>query len=166
MKTWWISFGLAALVATSVLAQTDAPDSANNSASGDNKGVVGLDATTITSERLQLDLSKHVGVFIGNVQVHHPKFDMKSKEVMVDFDSQNKPEKFTARGDVVIKQGNRTATAREAVYVVSDKKVVLTGDPTVVENQNRVTGSTIIFYPDSDRMDVQGRTTVYLFNNP
>lgn len=120
-------------------------------------------ATTITSDKLQLDLNSGKGLFMGTVKVVNPRFEMDAKEVEVYFSKGRKPMRFVAKGDVNIRHGDRTAIARQAEYLVSEKKIVLTGEPVVTQKENRVTGNKIIIYPESDRMDVEGRTTVKLF---
>lgn len=118
--------------------------------------------TTINSDKLQLDFSKGEGFFSGKVHVTSQKFDMTSEEMTVIFSKDNKPEKFIARGNVNITSGNRVGTSHVAEYVIADKKITMTGDPVVTQLQNRVTGTTIVIYPDTDRMDVTGRTTVHI----
>jgi lipopolysaccharide export system protein LptA len=73
-------------------------------------------------------------------------------------------ERLVARGNVKIKQGaDRSATCREAEYNVAEKRLRLTGDPVVMQNQNRVTGTVITIYPENDRMEVDGRSRVQFF---
>lgn len=120
-------------------------------------------ATTITSERLQLDLAKGEGVFLGKVKVSSLKFTMTSDEMSVLFSKEGKPVKFIAKGQVVIVNETRNASSRQAEYDVAEKKITLTGEPVVTQQQNRVTGNSIVIYPDSDRMDVNGRSTVRIF---
>jgi len=123
-----------------------------------------LKETEVTSNSFRLDLSKKLGTFSGAVAVKDASFDLTSDELVVYFDENNKMQRLVARGNVKIKQGSgRTAEAREAEYTVSDKKIKLTGDPVVNQGANRVTGTVISIYPDSDRMDVDGRSKVQFY---
>lgn len=140
-----------------------AADSTPPASPSNEKADADAKATTINSEKFQLDLAKGRGIFVGKVQAVDPHFTLHADEMTVFFSKDNKPERFVAKGQVTIENGNRTTTSQQAEYILSEKKLTLTGDPVVMQNQNRVTGSVIIIYPDSDRMDVQGRTAVRLF---
>jgi lipopolysaccharide export system protein LptA len=114
--------------------------------------------TTVTSDVFRLDLEKHEGTFTGNVRVQDPKFDLTSDEMVIYFDKDNKFQRMVAKGNVVIKQSDKTSTSRQAEYIVAEKKIVLTGDPVVTQNQNKLTGASIVIYQDTGRMEVEGRT--------
>ncbi|MDX6765677.1 MAG: LptA/OstA family protein [Candidatus Methylacidiphilales bacterium] len=120
--------------------------------------------TQVASDSFRLNLEKKEGVFSGNVKVADKSFNLESEELIVYFAADNKLERLVARGNVRIKAGpTRSSTSREAEYLVAEKKIKLTGDPVVMQNQNRVTGTVITMYPDSDRMDVDGRSKVTFF---
>lgn len=120
--------------------------------------------TQVVSDTFRLNLEKKEGVFTGNVRVTDPKFNLESEELVVYFSPENKMERLVARGNVKIKQGTeRSATCREAEYLVAEKKIRLTGEPVVMQNQNRVTGTVITIFPENDRMDVDGRSKVQFF---
>jgi lipopolysaccharide export system protein LptA len=133
-------------------------------APGKTAGGAALKETEVASNSFRLDLGKKLGTFAGSVVVKDPNFDLTSDELVVYFDEANKMQRLVARGNVKIKQGSgRTAEAREAEYSVTDKKIKLTGDPVVNQGANRVTGTVISIYPDSDRMDVDGRSKVQFY---
>lgn len=116
--------------------------------------------TNISSDSFQLDLSKREGIFSGNVEVTSARFNLKAKELVMFLGEDSKPERFVARGDVSIQSGDRAAIARQAEYDLIEKKITLTGDPAVKQGGNRVSGNSIIIYPENDRMDVIGRTSL------
>jgi lipopolysaccharide export system protein LptA len=127
----------------------------------------GAKETVVDSDTFKLDLSQHSGVFIGNVHVVDPSFEMTSDEMTLFFDKDNKIERMVARGNINLKQGDKqSATSREAEYTVADKKLKLTGNPIVQQGDNKVTGAVIYLYPGSDRMDVEGRSKVRFYSNP
>lgn len=120
--------------------------------------------TEITSNSFKLDLGKKIGTFSGNVVVKDPGFNLSSDELVVYFADGNKMEKLVARGNVKIKNGTeRASESREAEYILAEKKIKLTGDPVVIQGENRITGTVITIYPDSDRMDVDGRSKVQFY---
>lgn len=155
MKTWFYSMMAVAAFLPALTAQV----TPGKTAAGEP-----LKETEVTSNSFRLDLGKKLGTFSGNVAVKDANFDLTSEELVVYFDENNKMQRLVARGTVKIKQGSgRTAEAREAEYTVADKKIKLTGDPVVNQGANRVTGTVISIYPDSDRMDVDGRSKVQFY---
>jgi lipopolysaccharide export system protein LptA len=124
-------------------------------------------ATVVTSEVFRLDMSKKQGVFTGNVLVIAQDFKLKASEITVFFASagEGKIERLVARGGVEIEQSDRTAKSNQAEYMVPEDKMILTGSPEITQKSgNRLTGSTITIYRSSNRMDVDGRSRVVLYN--
>lgn len=122
------------------------------------------DGTVVTSNRFRLDLEKKEGVFAGEVRVVDPDFELTAEELVAYFDEKNEVERLVARGKVNIVQGSaRTATCREAEYLVSENSLRLTGDPVVSQDGNQVTGTVIKIFPEGDRMEVDGRSKVQFF---
>jgi len=156
-KIHHLTFLFLVLLPFAAVAQTS-PTTETTPAPGKDETVT----TTINSDTLQLDLAKGEGFFSGKVHVTSPKFDMTSDEMTVIFGKDGKPQKFIAKGNINMTNGDRTGTSHMAEYDVAEKKITMTGDPVVTQQQNRVTGTTIVIYPETDRMDVTGRTTVHI----
>ena len=130
----------------------------------DNSAKSGVKETTVSSNTFRLDMTRKEGTFSGSVTVKDPKFDLDSDELVVYFNKDNQMERLVARGNVKIRQSQgNSSSSREAEYLLADKKIKLTGDPVVMQGTNRVTGTVITIYPDSDRMDVDGRSKVQFF---
>lgn len=162
MKNTPISCLLAVLLLGPAVASLPAQAASKPSAPAINAGPEG--GTQVLSDTFRLNLEKKEGVFSGNVKVTDKTFNMESEELVVYFAADNKLERLVARGNVRIKAGtDRSSTSREAEYVVAEKKIKLTGDPVVIQDQNRITGTVITMYPESDRMDVDGRSKVTFF---
>ncbi|GAB4249054.1 MAG: hypothetical protein OHK005_15740 [Candidatus Methylacidiphilales bacterium] len=120
-------------------------------------------ATIITSDMFQLDTSENQGTFTGNVKVVDPNFELSADELVIFFSEGNQLERLVARGNVNIRQGNRASLSRQAEYLIAEKKITLTGDPTVTEGRNQITGTKITIYQDREKMDVEGRSRVQFF---
>lgn len=147
-----LTLSLAGLVLSPLTAQSPSPASPARS------------ATTITSDSFRLALSKREGIFMGNVVLKDSRFEMTADRMVVTFDDKNTVSSLTATGEVTIRQGGRMTTSRQAEYIVSEKKLVLTGDPVVMQDQNRIAGTVITIFPEEDRMEVSGgRSTVQIF---
>jgi lipopolysaccharide export system protein LptA len=148
----------AILLLTLLAATTTLPLTAQTPSGTEPKG------TQVVSDAFRLNLSKKEGLFTGNVRVTDANYTLEAEELTVYFTADNKMERLVARGNVKIKQGaDRSATCREAEYNVVQKRLRLTGDPVVMQNQNRVTGTVITIYPENDRMEVDGRSRVQFF---
>jgi lipopolysaccharide transport protein LptA len=115
--------------------------------------------TAITSDTFRLDLEKKTGLFTGNVVVQDKDFGLNCEEITVTFDESNKVQSLVARGKVNLKQGrDRTGTCREAEYFVAEKKLVLRGEPVLFQNLNKLEGTIITLYPETNRLEIDGRS--------
>jgi lipopolysaccharide export system protein LptA len=64
-------------------------------------------------------------------------------------------DKIVVEGNVQINQGERVATGKVATYYRAENKVVLTGDPRVVRNQDSIQGERITLFLDSEKSIVE-----------
>ncbi len=123
-------------------------------------------ATIVTADRLDADLLNRTAVFRGNVTVRDAAFQMRSDEMTVSFNNgQNGVDSIHAKGRVVITQQDKSASADEAIYVIREEKIVLNGSPKVQQGANTLTGASITFYRNENRVQVDGRT-ILLIQNP
>ncbi len=119
-----------------------------------------VDATQpidITSDRVEAYSKENLIVFKGNVVARQKDIVIyaDSLEAMVIEGGQG-IEKVVAGGNVKIQQGLRVANCEKAVFYNLDQKVVLTGDPKVLEGDNVVSGDEIIFDIERNRVEVKG----------
>jgi lipopolysaccharide export system protein LptA len=157
-------FLLALLLAVStVWSQTETPASTPAPAPAAAPDAPGT--TTVTSDQFKLDMPNKQGLFTGNVVVIGANFKMRSREMTVYFNETNQVKKLVARGNVEIEQPDRTGKAGQLEYTTSDAKMVLTESPQVTQNRNTVTGNIITIFKDSNRMDVDGRSRVILYQS-
>ena len=66
-----------------------------------------------------------------------------------------------ALGNVVVWQEGRIALANKAVYHSSDERIVLTGDPRVIENENQVGGERITLFMRDERSIIEGGKVLF-----
>jgi lipopolysaccharide export system protein LptA len=64
-------------------------------------------------------------------------------------------DQIVVEGNVQITQGERVATGKVATYYRAENKVVLTGDPRVVRNQDSIQGERITLFLDSEKSIVE-----------
>ncbi len=122
--------------------------------------------TTITSDTMDADLAKRQAIFRGNVVVKDDAYRIKARELVVRFGAGGGGlENLVATGDVLIEQADKSATAQKATYVVADAKIVLEGSPKVTEKSgSTLQGSTIIFYRNTNKVQVDGKTSLVIDN--
>jgi lipopolysaccharide export system protein LptA len=65
-------------------------------------------------------------------------------------------ERVIAGGNVKIQQGLRVASCQKAVFYNLERKVVLTGEPKVLDGENMVSGEEILFDVERNRVEVKG----------
>ncbi len=68
-------------------------------------------------------------------------------------------EHIVAEGNVVITQGNRVITGKQAEFFQKTRTIVITGDPVAKEGQNTIRGGKITFYIDENKSVVEGART-------
>lgn len=121
--------------------------------------------TVVTSDVFKMDMPGKQGFFSGNVLVNGTDFKLKAREMQVFFDDNSKIKRMIARGNVEIESSDRQTKSGQAEYIIAENKLILTESPQVLQNRNTVTGNTITIYRDTNRMDVDGRSRVLLYES-
>jgi outer membrane protein assembly factor BamD len=111
----------------------------------------------ITSDRVESYSKENLIVFKGNVIARQKDIVIYADSVeAVTIEGDKGIERVTAVGNVKIQQGPRVANCQKAVFYNLDQKVVLTGDPKVIEGENAVSGDEIIFDIEKNQFEVKG----------
>ncbi len=118
--------------------------------------------TLIQSDELHMDQVTHIAVFTGNVVVTGTNFSMKCQEMTVNFDKAGKVDTILSKGDVEIVQPGRVTRSGQAVYTRDDDKFVLTDQPSIIDNKNKVAAPKIIIYRTKQSMYTEGRTSTVI----
>ena len=111
----------------------------------------------ITSDKVESYWKENLIVFKGNVVARQKDIVIyaDSLEAVIIEDGKG-IDRVTAGGNVKIQQGLRIAHCQKAIFYNRDQKVVLTGDPKVMEGDNIVSGDEIIFDIEKNRVEVKG----------
>ena len=139
--------------------------------------------TVVTSERLHVDYAHNVGTFEGNVLAVDPRITVRADKMTVFFAGSTNSNKTTAANtpkpaagadsdlgrsvDKIIAEGavvittpeNKRSNSDQAEYTSADGKVILTGHPVVRSPDGTVSGTRIIFWRGSEKMDVESDET-------
>ncbi|MBC7359764.1 MAG: lipopolysaccharide transport periplasmic protein LptA [Desulfacinum sp.] len=135
---------------------------------GEDKGPVGPageEPIHIASDRMVADQQARTVVFEGHVTVQQGDMTITGHKMTVYASEggdvsgdamMEKIERIEVLGDVRISQQGRVATADKAVLYNREEKVVLLGNPTLVQGKDRVRGKQITLYLRDQRSVVEG----------
>jgi lipopolysaccharide export system protein LptA len=133
---------------------------------GQDKAEASPKPIEITADRLISDSQNHWARFEGQVKAIQGDTTIEADHLTIHYKSGGEAQasagtdalsKITASGNVRIKFDNRLAVTDEAVYITGQRILTLTGSPArVTSDKDLVSGTVIIFYRDSGRIEVQG----------
>ncbi|MDD2236748.1 MAG: LptA/OstA family protein [Kiritimatiellae bacterium] len=121
------------------------------------------DVTVVTSDRLVFDYKKQYALFEGNVLVSDPEMDLKAQSLIIKFSEESEVQSIVAKTGVIIEQADKRAEAGVAVYDVISGKVVLEDNPRVRRGKDILTGDTITFWRDENKMVCEPRARLIIF---
>jgi lipopolysaccharide export system protein LptA len=120
----------------------------------------------ITSDRMEAFQQRRQVMFIGHVVATQKDATICGDKMTVFYAEKPPGEKqspdlggpvdhIVVEGNVRITQGDRVATSEVATYYQADNKVVLTGHPRAMRNQDVIQGERIIYFLDSEKSIVE-----------
>ena len=110
---------------------------------------------TIKSNEMTADNKGKTATFSGKVVAKQGDITIFSDKLIVSYaDASGEVDKVEARDNVRIVQQNRTGFADQAVYESRNGRIVLTGNPRVVQGGDSISGKVITYYLDDDKSDV------------
>ncbi len=117
------------------------------------KKLEGSEWLNITSNAGEFFTNDSVAVFTGKVKSKMPKVDLDSDE----FKLTSLPDKefISAKGNVVMKNRDRTGTADSAYIELGGEQIILSGKARVDSKGNEILGHTIKIYTNDDRIEVE-----------
>lgn len=122
----------------------------------------------ITADRLLADLNTDTARFSGNVCAIQGNTEIKADQLTLHYqsDGSRKPtekneaaniQRITAQGNVRIRFDNRLAVSEQAVYITSERKLILKGPGSkVISGRDEIIGSKITYYRDEGRVAMEG----------
>lgn len=120
----------------------------------------GKEKIVVTSERMISESGKNRARFMGNVVAVHGELTLKSQEMEVYSDGEQKElKKLIATGGVVITKGERVAKGERAELFKIEQKIIITGNASIIENGNNISGEKIIYFYDKEDIIVEGSMT-------
>jgi outer membrane protein assembly factor BamD len=111
----------------------------------------------ITSDKVEAFWKENLIIFKGNVIARQKDIVIyaDSLEALIVEDGKG-IDRATAGGNVKVQQGLRVANCQKAIFYNRDQKMVLTGEPRIVDGENTVSGDEIVFDIEKNRVEVKG----------
>ncbi len=119
--------------------------------------------TVITSEKLTFDQDENHAVFEENVVVDDARMRLTTDLLTVFFTEDGDAERVEARGAVHIEQGEKQAWAGEADYDIESGEIELRDNPRVRQGRDMLSGETIRFFRDENKMICEPRARLVLY---
>ena len=157
------------LVMAAVLLQGLTPSVQGAETGVAKKNQAGDEKIQITADQLLSSSKDNYAEFIGNVEARQGAFVIKSDRLRIYYKNlqsgpknpglgQESIDKIVATGRVKIWSDDRMAETERAVWSVTEKILVLSGENSkVTSGENYITGSRITFYQVDGRIKVEGQ---------
>ncbi len=115
----------------------------------------------ITSQTLTADNKNNTAIFEGSVVAKSGDMIIYSDKIEVSYNnSQGEITKIHAYGNVRVHKKERAIFSKEATYLGQEEKIIFIGEPKVVDGENVITGTQIIYFLTDDRIIVNGSRVV------
>ncbi len=111
----------------------------------------------VKSDELKADNKDRTAIFTGRVVARQDDITIYSEKLIVYYgEDEGQVDKVEAIGSVRIIQDNRIGTGGRAIYENSTGKITLSDSPKVTQDNDSVTGKTIVYYLDEERSQATG----------
>jgi lipopolysaccharide export system protein LptA len=120
----------------------------------------------ITSNRMEaVKLSDQV-TFTGNVSLKSENMTLTSDVMIVYYDPGSKDiREIEAHGNVVVRKEGRVALSNDALYSKAEETIVLTGNASILENENLIVGEKITLFMADDSSSIEGGGKVMFYKD-
>ena len=128
------------------------------------------DPIDITADKLDFNQKKRVAIFSGNVVARQAETTLEADTLRVVFTSgaeQDLKEIIATGKKVTVKLQGKKAVCRKMHYYAVARKIVLTGNPSLDDGKNVISGEEITFFLDDERSVVKSgqkqrvKTTIF-----
>ena len=133
------------------------------------------DPIRITADKLVTDNAKRSAQFSGNVKAVQGNTVITADRLSIFYTSAggsspaapgSNIERLKAEGNVRIEFDNKVAVSNQAVYIIAERKLVLSGPGSkVVSGQDEISGSKITFFRDDGRVKMEGGVNAIIHSN-
>jgi len=115
------------------------------------------EALKIKSDTLRADNENKTAVFEGKVVARQGDLTLYSDRLVISYSGEGRElSRIEAFGNVRIMQQNRQATGAHAVYEPKEARILLDGNPKVVQGDDVITGKLITYFVNEQKSVVTG----------
>ncbi len=121
-------------------------------------------AINITADKLDIDDSKHISIYQGNVVMVQGSLHIKADKITLRFNAQNELQRLEIEGrpatlrQTTDKQQQISGSARKIIYSDHQLKLKLSGDARFVSDQDSIESEWITINTDTDAINAGGVT--------
>jgi lipopolysaccharide export system protein LptA len=120
----------------------------------------------ITSNSMAAEKLGDKVTFTGKVILKKEGMTLTSDVMNVYYDTGSKDIRTVeAHGNVVVSKEGRVAFSNDALYSSREETIVLTGNASIIENENRLGGEKITLFMANDRSIVEGGGKVMFYKD-
>lgn len=120
----------------------------------------------ITSNRMEAEKLGDRMTFTGAATLKREGMTLSSDVMIVHYDSRSKNiREIEAHGNVVVRKEGRVALANDALYTRAEETIILTGDASILENDNKIGGEKITLFMADGRSTVEGGGRVMFYKD-
>ncbi len=118
---------------------------------------------TVTADRFEAFEKRHLSILTGHVHVTKGKDDIKADKLIIDFDTHNKPKRYTLTGhvtfDITTKSQHFRGNARKVIYDPAQKQYIATGNVVLheVKSDKTLQGEKIVINRISGKTSISGK---------
>lgn len=120
----------------------------------------------ITSDRMEAEQLGDKVTFTGNVNLKKEGMTLSSDVMTVYYSAGSKDiRKVEAHGHVVVHKEGRVARSNKARYSRREGTIILTGNASILENENKIGGEKITLFMADDRSIIEGGGKVMFYKD-
>jgi lipopolysaccharide export system protein LptA len=120
----------------------------------------------ITSNSMNAEKLGDKVTFTGKVTLKKEGMTLTSDVMIIYYDIGSKDiRKVEAHGNVIVRKEGRVAFSNDALYSNLQETIVLTGNASIIENENRIGGEKITLFLADDRSIVEGGGKVMFYKD-
>ncbi|MGC1454517.1 MAG: LptA/OstA family protein [Nitrospirota bacterium] len=120
----------------------------------------------ITSNRMHAEKLGDKVTFTEKVTLKKEGMTLSSDVMTVYYNARSKDiREVDAHGNVVVRKDGRVAHSNDAVYSRQGETIILTGDASIIENENKIGGEKITLFMADDRSIIEGKGKVMFYKD-
>lgn len=125
-------------------------------------GKAGQGPLLVRAEKVEHDLHGHRTSFEGGVVATRGNLTLQAPRLTATYDENDRlKQAVTSGGPITVRQGERRGRAQRAIFTEGAQRLVLDGEPTVVDEGSSLSGSKVTFLLAQDRVVVERPRAVF-----